>query len=339
MNMLTILRTAFAVACVTAAGVVLAQAKPVSLKLGTIIPPQAPFIQKGLQDWIDAVNRDAAGTARIELFAGGSLVRHPDQQLSMLRNNIAQIALFPNNTAPGQFPDDAIFELPLGPENSSEASQLVWQLYDQGKLRGYEDFVVLGFLANGPNLLQTKVPVKRIDDLKGKKIRTSTTAQTDIIQALGANPIGSIPITSAAESISRGLIDGGLHNWGSWAAFRLDRVLSNHVEIPVGYSVLTLAMNRPTWERLPPEARAAFEKHSFAKASAMFGKVDDGVAMTIRKKALGENNHILDLSQADDRAWRERLERVVEDWRASRSDGDALYGALESALKDIRQQN
>ncbi len=339
MRLKTFWRKALLASCLAGVTSGLAQAKPIELKLGTIIPPQAPFIQKGLVPWIDAVNQDAQGTIDIQLFAGGSLVRHPDQQLSMLRNNIAQIALFPNNTSPGQFPDDAIFELPLGPENSFEASQAVWRLYDQDKLRGYEDIVVLGFLANGPNLLQTRQPVESLDDLSGLKIRTSTTAQTQMIQALGANPIGSIPITSAAESVSRGMIDGGLHNWGSWAAFRLDRVLSNHVEIPMGYSVLTLAMNAATWDKLPPEAKAAFEKHSFGKASAMFGKVDDGVAAMIRGKAIEDDNHVLPMTPEQESAWRERLQQVVAEWRQSRADGDDLYQALEAELKDIRQSN
>jgi len=314
-----------------------AQQGPAVLRLGTFIPPTAPFIKNGLEHWINAVNADAEGTIKIELFAGGSLMKHPDQQLRMVLDNVAQIGFLPNNTAPGQFPDDAVFELPLGPRNAHEASVAAWKLYEKGLLRGYQDVKVLGFLANGPALLQTSFPVKRMEDVAGRKIRTQTEAQIGMIRVLGGTPIGSIPVTAAAESISRRLIDGTVSGWAAWAAFRLDKVATHHVELPMGYAILPLIMNKTVWEGLPPKAKAAVEKHSYLAASTLFGKVDTGVADAVRAKAKeGGGNDIVILADAEEARWRSALTAVIEDWRKSHPNGNALYQALETALAGTR---
>lgn len=317
----------------------LAQNTPVNLKLGTILPPQAPFIQRGLQPWIKAVMADAGGTIKIDLFAGGSLVRHPDQQLKMVVDNVAQIGLFPNNTVPGQFPDDSVFELPLGPRNAREASVAAWRLYEKGLLRGYENVKVLAFLANGPGLLQTSFPVKTIQDLQGRKIRTSTTAQIDIVKALGGNPVGGIPVTTAAEAMSRRLVDGSVSSWSAWAAFRMDKVAPHQVELPMGYAILPLVMNRSVWDTLPPKAKAAFEKNSLLAGSLRFGQVDVAITDEIRAAAIKSGaGQPEKLDAAQEAKWRSALAKVIADWRTSQPNGGPLYDALSASLQSTPER-
>lgn len=330
----TLLACSAALLCVAPA---LAQGSPTVLKLGTILPPQAPFVQKGLQGWIDAVTADSQGTLRIDLFAGGSLVRHPDQQLKMVIDNVAQMSIFPNNTVPGQFPDDEVFELPLGPRNAMEASTAAWKLYEKGLLRGYENVKVLGLLANGPGLLQTTFPVQAMSDLQGRKIRTSTNTQIEIVKAIGANPIGGIPVTTAAEGMSRRLIEGSISSWSAWAAFRMDKVAGHQVELPMGYAILPLVMNKQAWEALPPQAKAAIEKHSFLAASQRFGQVDTAITDAIRERAIeSKSGRVANLSPQDAAAWQAALEKVIADWRKSHPKGTQLHEALLQSTRGTK---
>lgn len=329
MNITTLLRPLLAGAAALAFGLPASAQQPTVLKLGTILPPQAPFVQKGLQGWIDAVTADSGGTLRIDLFAGGSLVRHPDQQLKMVVDNVAQMSLFPNNTVPGQFPDDAVFELPLGPRNAFEASTAAWKMYERGLLRGYENVKVLALLANGPGLLQTTFPVASMADLRNRKIRTSTTAQIDMAKALGANPIGGIPVTGAAEGMSRRLIDGSISSWSAWAAFRMDKVAGHQVELPMGYAILPLVMNKQAWEALPPQAKAAIEKHSYLAGSQRFGRIDTAITDAIRAKAIQKDgSRVAKLQPQEEAAWQAALQKVIADWRKTHPRGEMLHDAL-----------
>jgi TRAP-type C4-dicarboxylate transport system substrate-binding protein len=307
----------------------------VTLKLGTLLPPQAPFVQQGLQGWINAVTADSNGTLKIDLFAGGSLVKHPDQQLKMVLDNVAQISFFPNNTVPGRFPDDSVFELPLGPRNAAEASIAAWRLYEQGRLRGYEGMKVLAFLANGPAILQTTFPVTGTADLRDRKLRASTDAQVEMIKAIGGNPIGGIPVTGLAEGMSRGLVEGSITSWSAWAAFRMDRIATHHLEVPMGYSILPLVMNESAWATLPAAAKAAIEKHSYLAGSKRFGEIDAAITEAIRTKGLerdGSRTHKLEGAQ--EAAVRTALEGVVARWRKSHPKGEALHDALLQASRN-----
>ena len=68
---------------------------------------------------------------------------------------------------------------------------------------------------NGPYLIHAKGNgVRKLEDMKGLKIRGSTRMINKMIETLGATPVG-MPVPSVPDSLSKGVIDGATAAVGS----------------------------------------------------------------------------------------------------------------------------
>ncbi len=237
-----------------------AAAEPVKLKFGTFEPPQAFILSKIFTPWVEKVNSECEGIMKIEVYSGGTLGRDPGTQLKLVTDGVADIAWIMNSYQPGRFMDDLVVNIPFAAHNSKEATLAIYRMYKKGMLRGYEDFVVVGLFAHAQYSLHTAMPVNSVKALKGQKIRAAGKMQHDFMEALGAGPV-AIPITQAAENISRGVVKGTLSNSDAIQTFRIGDVAPNHFMLPLGTVTVMLAMNKKTYESLPEKARAAIDRN------------------------------------------------------------------------------
>lgn len=313
-----------------------AHAEPVALKFATFLPAQTPFVAQAIVPWIADVEAESKGSVDITMYAGSSLVRHPDKYFDAVRDGVAEISFMVGAYTPGQFPDEELLELPMSADDPYQGSVSMWRLYDQGKLRGYEDLKVLGFLTNGPNSL---LVTKKLDDLSntaGKKVRVSGSSQVATVEALGALPISNVPATQAAESMSRGLIDGTLTTWSAAAAFRTDMVAKQAIEFPLGYTVITIAMNKAVWEGLPEEAKAAFEKYSGEAFSERMGKIETRLNHEMRVNFKADGTREIRMPDgAEQEAWRAKMQPVIDAWVEKSAENRERYEAFQIIRKDV----
>ena len=114
------------------------------LAFATFVPAASPTIQKIYQPWIEWFNaRTAEDDLSIKMYAGGTLGRSPLAQADLVANGVADITLTVPSYTPGVYPDYDVFELPGFARSTAEGSTAVKELYEEGKLRGYEDFHVV----------------------------------------------------------------------------------------------------------------------------------------------------------------------------------------------------
>src|SRR5690606_11013374 len=104
------------------------------------------------------------------------------------------------------------------------------------------------------------------------KIRAGGAVQGAIADALGAVPVGSIAISSVAESLSRGVLDGTLADWNAVKSFRLHEVSKHHIEVPLGGLAVALVMNASAYRALSPKAKAVLEKHGGEAFARFWGE-------------------------------------------------------------------
>jgi len=177
----------------------------------------------------------------------------------------------------------------------------------------------------------------KLEDLKGRKIRAATGIQSEIVSALGGTPIGNIVVTQTAESLSRGLIDGTLLGWESMNTFRVIPVTTHHVQFPLGFTPLMVAMNRAKYDALAPELKKLVDKYSgvwIAERMAKNYDIMGDKALEAAQKS-GKNS-VIALTPAERKRWEAALSPIVERWRASHANGAALLAALQEELKVVR---
>jgi len=310
----------------------------VELKFASFPPPPGALNHDVLGPWVKEVNASLGGAAVVRLFAGGTLGRDPVQQFKLVRDRVADIAYVVMGYTPGEFPDSTIFELPFLVESSLEGSLAHWRMVERGVLRGYDKAKFLGAFAIPPQSLHTTFKVARIDDLKGQKIRSAGPYQSAAIELLGGTAVSGIPISGAAEALSRGVVQGVLSDWNGMVAFRIGDAAKFHFEVPIGTAAAGVFMNLEAYNALPAAAKTAIDKHSGEALSRLHGIEFDKRYRENFEKTRPQKEHAFVIPAATEReAIRQKLQPITDKWIQETPDGRKRYDALVSILDDIRK--
>ena len=103
-----------------------------------------------------------------------------------------------------------------------------------------------------------KPPVKSLADFKGKKVRTFGASLTDLVTAIGAQPV-SIGFPEAYSALERGVVDCAITGTGSGNAAKWPEVTTTLYPLPVGWAVAGYFVNLAWWNKLDPAVRTFLE--------------------------------------------------------------------------------
>lgn len=315
-----------------------ATAQLVELKFASFPPPPGALNRDVLGPWVREVNEELKGTLNVRLFAGGTLGRDPVQQFKLVRDRVADLAYVVMGYTPGDFPDSTIFELPFVIENSLEGSLAHWRLVERGLLRGYDKAKFLGAFTIPPQSLHTNFKLERIEDLKGQKIRSAGPYQSAAIELLGGTAVSGIPVSGAAEALSRGVVQGVLSDWNGMIAFRIADAAKFHLEVPIGTAAAGIFMNLEAYNALPARAKAVIDKHSGAALSRLHGiEFDKRYRANLERTRPMKEHSFVFPSAAEREAIRRRLQPITDRWIQENPEGRKRYDALMATLEDIRK--
>ena len=183
------------------------------------------------------------------------------------------------------------------------------------KPKELDDVKVLYLHAHGPGLLHTKKPVKKLEDLKGMKIR-STGLSAKVVSALGGVPV-AMPQGATYESLQKGVVDGTFAPIETLKGWKQGEVIKHTTNSrTIGYTTgMYVIMNKAKWDKLPDAVKAVFTDVSdrWVKVHGeTWDRVDgDGVAFT---KNLG--NGIIELDAAEGARWSAAVKPVIDGYIA-----------------------
>jgi len=322
---------------VLAAWVVPLWAGPMELKVGTVVPPQGWDVVNIVKPFLARVEKDAGGTVTFKVYPGGTLGRNPSKYVKHVRDGVMDIGWVINAYQPGFFPDDEVVNVPFVANDSLEATVAINRMIQKGMLRGYDTIVPLGVYVLSQYGVHSTVPVKKPSDLKGKKLRAAGRLQQALVEALGAGPVG-IPAPKIAETVSRGVVEGVVLEWNGMKTFRIVDLTKYHCMVPFGATIISLIMNKDVFNKLPPQAKAAFEKHM----GMPFGE-DWGVKMIKNNKTIMESvqkdpkHSIFVPSASEVEEWKAIMWPVVEKWEGEHPKGKVLLDAYKAEIKKFRE--
>ncbi len=311
-------------------------AAPMELKFGTIVPPQGWDVVNIVKPFLARVENDAGGTVTFKVYAGGTLGRDPTKYVKYVRDGVMDLGWVINAYQPGVFPDDEVVNVPFIAKDPLEATVAINRMVEKGMLRGYDTIFPLGVFTTNQYAVHSKFPIKNPGDLKGKKIRMAGKLQAALVEALGAGPVG-IPAPKIAESVSRGVVDAVILEWNGMKTFRIVDLTKYHYMVPFGSTIISLIMNKDVYAKLPPKAKAAFQKHM----GMPLGK-DWGVKMIKNEKSIMEsikNNpeHTIYVpSGSEMEQWKAVMWPVVEKWEKDHPKGKVLLDAYKAEIEKFR---
>jgi len=299
--------------CMFSVGTVYAKPKVV-IKLQTVYPLTV-LSQTGmnLKFFAEKVNVLTNGEVEIRLFAPGQLVK-AKQGLSAVQKGMidaffAGIGLY----FAGVIPEAAGEWLPYSWENTDD-------MFDIYLNYGYLDMMRTVYEQHGVYLVApmcvgtqgfiTKFPIRALEDMKGKKIRSSGMGGY-AVQALGAAPVGLAP-AEIYTSLQRGTVDGTTFPWYTVENHKFYEVAS-HISTPGMFNpgVCDLIFNKKVWERLTPEQQKAinFAGLQMLYHSKQLNDASDEAAYAFCKAHNVEN---ITLSDAEFERFKKAVEPVYE---------------------------
>ena len=118
--------------------------------------------------------------------------------------------------------------------------------------------VLGGYLWPGQYIISRK-PIKSPADLKGLKIRVYGAADTDLVRALGMEPV-AITFAEVYTALERGTVDAALT--GSYPAFavKLFEVSKFIVDVNHGPNSGVLVVSKKSWDKLTPDQQQVLRK-------------------------------------------------------------------------------
>jgi TRAP-type C4-dicarboxylate transport system substrate-binding protein len=207
-----------------------------------------------------------------------------------------------------------VFELPGIVYNSAKvATRVSTELVKEYNPKEIQDTKIMFISSTGPAFLSTKVPVTKLEDLKGVQLRT-TGLSAKAATALGAVPV-AIPMSEAYEALSKGVAQGIIAPTEALQGYKLAEVTGNVTKTPFIYCALFyVTMNRNVWNSLPPEMQKAIEnvneKFNEEVVSGLFDRLNEaGLKNAVEKNGV----KVYTLPAEESSKWIKLLEPVQEE--------------------------
>jgi len=263
-------------------------------------------------EWAREVEKRTDGQVQITMFYGGTLTP-ADKCYDGVVNGISDIGMSCLSYTMGRFPLSEVLDLPLGSQSGTIATRLVNDFYAKFKPKELDDVKVLYLHGHGPGLLHTKTPVRRLEDLKGMKLRATGTS-AKIAAALGGAPV-AMPMSDSYDAISRGVAEGILCPVESLQGWKLGEVIRHTTQdYGAAYTItFFVVMNKTRWESLPAGVQKAIEQVSaewIGKTGAAWDEMDEAGAAF----AAGLGTTVIPLSTEENATWAKAVEPLFEEY-------------------------
>lgn len=241
-----------------------AKAQQVTLRLHTLIPPPANPYKTFLQPWADKVAKASNGRLKVQLYPSMQLGGKPPQLVDQARDGVVDIVwTLPGYTA-GRFPNIEVFELPFIHTNPLATTLAIQDFQPKHLTKEFKDYHVLLLHVHGGALFMVKGKgIRKISDLKGRKIRTATRAGGWLLKNLGAVPIGA-PLPQIPQMLSKGVIDGALLPYEIAPAIKMQSLVKNFSILAgdqprVNTSTFSFLMAKKSYAKLPADLKKVID--------------------------------------------------------------------------------
>ena len=320
-----------------------AGAQEVTLRLQHFLPPQANVPRLVLDVWADKVEAGSGGRIKVERYPSMQLGGKPPELMDQIVDGAIDIGWTVVGYTPGRFPSTEVFELPFMVGDARAASYAYWKMYEEHmKDTEFKDVYMIGTWVHGPGMIHTKDPVTKPADLQGMKIRGGSRLVNQLLELVGATPVG-MPVPAVAEGLSKGVIDGTTIPWEVTPALKVPELVHNHTEFE-GTALYTLtfvlAMNKAKYESLPDDLKAVIDANSGLDFSIFAGGTQADADGPARQIAVDLGNNIITVSEAETGEWRELVQPIYDSWVADMNgrgiDGQALIDEARALMAEYK---
>jgi len=325
-------------AVLAAASPVLAQDKPVMLKLSHWVPPSHP-LQKAIQDWAEDLKKESGGSINFAIFPAEQLGKAFDHY-DMARDGIADFAYVNPGYQPGRFPIIAAGELPFLISDGHTGSAALDAWYRTYAAEEMKDVHYCFAFVHDPGALHAKKQILLPSEISGLKIRpANATIGAFVVSLGGTNVQASAP--EARDALERGVADAITFPWGSVGLFGIDKVVKFHMDVPLYVTTFVWVMNKSAYDDMSAAQKKAVDDHCTTEWAQRFASPWADFEHAGRDRIKAEAGHVVyPLNPEQLAAWRQAAEPLRAKWAAAVKkvgvDPDKAYAALTATVEKYK---
>lgn len=290
-------------------GVNTAQAKAIELSYANFFPPTHTQAKLGAS-WAKEVEKLSNGKVKIT-YHPGSVLLNPKNMYDGVVKGIADIGMGVFAYNKGIFPAMEAIDLPMGYPSGKVATRVINDYYNKFNPKELSKVKVMYLHAHGPGLLHSKKPVKKLEDMKGLKVR-STGSSARLVEVMGGVPV-AMGQRGAYEALQKGVADATLSPIEVLKGWKQAEVIKSTTECySVGYTAgFYVLMNLKKWNSLPKDIQKIIEEANKAWI-AKHGKAWDDSDKAGRDFTLSKGNKIIPLSKEESARWAKATQPVID---------------------------
>ncbi len=301
---------AFAVTLMTAAAGS-AQDKVIQLRFSTFFPPSHECA-KITDAWCKEVEKRTNGKVKVRHYTGATLTA-PAQTYDSVVQGVCDVGNMVLGYTMGKFPLTEVLDYPLGYASSNVSTHLANAYYAKFKPKEFDEVKVMYFHAQPPGILHTREPVSKLEDLKGKKIRTFG-SNAEFMKLLGGTPV-AMPMGDAYDAISKGVADGAMLAYEALEGWKLGEVIKSSTEdYGTAYTaVFVVAMNKDKWKSIPANEQKIIEQinQEWIEKQA---KVWDAINESGKNYSVKRGNKVIRLTAEENARWVAKAQPLFEEY-------------------------
>lgn len=186
--------------------------------------------------------------------------------------------------------------------------------------------------------LLCRVPVRNLDDLKGKKVRSFGEEFPRLWQAVGATAVTVLP-GEWYESLQRGTVDCMLHSWDTFVTYKLYEVAKHASTINLGALISWPQWwNLKRWEGLPPNLQKLVDDLAREADTLEIERLDAAEREAI---ATMKQNGVTFIEFADQAALDKLTPDYIADWvgKMDKQGKGAEAAAMAKRWRELMAQN
>src|SRR5215472_11142401 len=313
----------------------LGQEQTFNLKISHWVPASHP-LQKSLEDWAAAVEKESGGTIKSQVFPAQQLGKAFDHY-DMARDGIADITYVNPGYQPGRFPVIGAGELPFLISNATGGSKGLDAWYRKYAATEMKDVKYCLAFVHSPSAfhMRTKKVVVP-DDVKGMKIRPANATIANFVTRLGGTNVQS-SAPEVRDILERGVADGVTFPAGSLLLFGVDKVTKYHMDAPLYVTTFVLVMNKDKYNQMSDRQKKAIDDNCNSEAASRigehWGKFEDAGIDKIRAEP---GQEVYKLEPDEMAQWKKAAEPLVKTWadgvKKTGVDPDKAMDELKAAL-------
>src|SRR3984957_4129326 len=308
-----------------------AQEKTFDLKLSHWVPASHP-LQKALEDWGAAVEKESGGTIHYKVYPAQQLGKAFDHY-DMARDGIADVTYINPGYQPGRFPIAAAGQLPFVFSDGKKGTLALNEWYHKYAPTEMKDTKLCFAFIHDPGALHGKKKILVPDDLKGVKVRPAQSTIGEMVKMFGGTNVqASAP--ESRDAIERGVADEITFPWGSIFLFGIDKVVKYHMDVPLYTTVFTYNMNLAKYNSMSDAQKKVIDDHCTPEwASKVPDPWTDFEANgRVKMKALPDHE-VYPLTADQLALWKNAVKPLHDSWAAAVTKGGGDAAAIDADLQ------